>query len=282
MRLQFRRIILSLLILFGTGAGHAEVLVLVHGWASDAGTWYRSGAMAPLLARGWSDGGVLVNGPAGPGLLPVQSDSRGQVIYRSQLPAEAPLSLQADLLAAQLAWVQSRHPDERVILAGHSAGAVVARTTLVTGRAPNVDTLVSIAGPNLGTPSAVEGLEIVDSKPFFCPGPGIDMLKHFIGGSDYEYLRDSYPALVDLAPLTLTGWLNQQRHPDISYLAVIHEIPGAAGDELVPASSQDLNQVPALRGRAAVIVLPVGHQLNPADGLTLAQNLTLQIKTPDA
>jgi len=274
--------LLILVLLLSTSIGRADVLVLVHGWAADAGTWYRSGVMSPLLAAGWMDGGVLVNSPGGPALLPAQPANGENIIYRSQLPERAPLEFQADLLATQLQLVRSRHPDEPIILTGHSAGAVVARLVLVTGRAPKVDSLISIAAPNLGTPSAIEGLEIADSKPFFCPGPGIEILKGFFGGDDYRYLRDSYPALVDLAPLTLTGWLNQQPHPDIHYLAIIHDIPGSGGDELVPAFSQDLNQVPALRGRASVVALSSGHGLSPGDGITLVQNLGVDNKKPGA
>lgn len=276
----YRKFLLSLTLLLGASSGRADVLVLVHGWASDAGTWYRSGVMTPLLATGWRDGGVLINGPAGVLLLPVQQAVTGNVIYRSELPEQAPLALQADLLGAQLAWISARHPDEAVSLVGHSAGAVVARMVLVTERAPRAETFVSIAAPNLGTPRAIDGLEVVDSKPFFCPGPGITMLKNFFAGDDYHYLRDSYPALVDLAPLTLTGWLNQQPHPNINYLAIIHDVPGGAGDELVPAFSQDLNQVPMLRGRVSVVALLSGHGLNPGDGTILARNLGNGNKKP--
>ena len=79
--------------------------------------------------------------------------------------------------------------------------------------------------------------------------------------------------LLDLLPAesgNVLFWLNQQPHPNIRYYAVVRQTPFALGDELVPAYSQDLNNVPALRGRAEVLVTSAGHSLNPNDGVLLA------------
>ena len=45
---------------------------------------------------------------------------------------------------------------------------------------------------------------------------------------------------------------------------------GFAGDDLVPGYSQDMNNVPALRGQAKVLMTATGHRLNPDDGQLLA------------
>ena len=125
----------------------------------------------------------------------------------------------------------------------------------------------------LGTVRAAQGLDIVDSKPFFCPGPGVDFLKSVVGGSDYDYLRYSRGVLLDLLPAesgNVLFWLNQQPHPDIRYESVIRQTAFASGDELVPAYSQDMNNIPSLRGRVEVFVTPASHSLNPQDGALLA------------
>jgi len=78
--------------------------------------------------------------------------------------------------------------------------------------------------------------------------------------------------LIDLLPQGSGGlmdWANRQAHPDIEYHAVIRQ----GGDSLVPAFSQDLNQIPALRGKAKVWVTQTGHGLNPNDGLILLRIL---------
>ena len=67
----------------------SDVLVLVHGYASDAGTWVRSGVSRELQAYGWP-----------PAVIPVPNmpDPAQQVANRSfsvNLPAEAPLLVQA-------------------------------------------------------------------------------------------------------------------------------------------------------------------------------------------
>ena len=255
----------------------AEVLVLVHGWAASADTWRVNGVMPALARHGWQDAGVVSALPDGVHYLPAAGAQAANKVYRAHLPAEAPLLIQAGHLYVQLRFIQQRHPDEPLYLAGHSAGGLVARLVVVRSDAPQVAGLISIATPNLGTTRAIQGLEVVDSKPFFCPGPGIDLIKSVVGGDGYRYVRDSRGALIDMvpaAPGTLLGWLNRQRHPDIEYHAVIRELPGTAGDEIAPAFAQDLNQVPALQGRAQVHVTPAAHSLNPSDGELLARILS--------
>lgn len=255
----------------------ADVLVLVHGWASTADTWHLSGIMPTLARHGWHDAGVVSAVPEGVHYLPATGAQAGNKVYRAHLPAEAPLLIQAGHLYVELQFIQQRHPDEPLYLAGHSAGGLVARLVLVRNDAPQVAKLITIATPNLGTARAIQGLEVTESRTFFCPGPGIDLIKSVVAGDGYRYVRDSRGALIDMVPSspgTLLGWLNQQRHPDIEYHAVIRARPGAPGDEIAPAFAQDLNQVPALRGRASVHITPAAHFLNPSDGNLLASILS--------
>ena len=267
--------ILFILFLVPFRVAGADVLVLVHGWASDAGTWDRSGIVPFLVSRGWHDAGTFTATPGGVQWLPAPGASLpGDHLYRVNLPATAPIAVQAAMLRPALAAARQRHPGERIVLVGHSAGGVVARMAIVGPGAPAVDQLITIAAPNLGTARALEGIDIVESKPFFCPGPGIDFLKTVLGGPEYRYLKHSRPVLADLAPAGLgnvLSWLNAQPHPDIRYDAVVRASPAGPGDELVPGFSQDLNQVPVLRGRARVHVTPAAHGLNPSDGVLIEQ-----------
>ncbi len=254
----------------------ADMLVLVHGYASDAGTWEASGVNAMLESRGWRRAGILSAAPAGDLFVPAAGEGSARRSYSVNLPAEAPLLVQAGLLNRMLDNLRRHHPQERLILIGHSAGGVVARLALLGGNPFDVDTLVTIAAPHLGTWRAAQGLDVVDSKPFFCPGPGIDFLKTVIGGNGYEYLKHSRGVLIDLLPATpgtLLYQANLQPHPDIHYYSIVREAPFRLGDELVPAFSQDMNNVPALRGRVTTRVTGAGHSLVPADGALLADLL---------
>ena len=270
-----RALLIPLLLL--AASARADVAVLIHGWSANADTWVASGVVPVLAGHGWQDAGILLVGPAGPALFPVLPANTLHTLYRVQLPAEAPLALQSSQLVAVLQMVRHRHPNEPLALVGHSAGGLVARLALVHPATPPVTALITIATPNLGTVRALQGLDVAESRPFFCPGPGVDFMKTMVGGDSYRYLRYSRAALVDLQPVapgTLIDWLNHQPHPDIAYHAIIRETAAFAGDELVPAASQDLNQVPPLRGRAHIYPTPAGHALNPADGNLLAGILT--------
>lgn len=272
-----RKFVLIFIVLVCNLPVRADVLVLVHGWSANADTWLYSGVLPVLETNGWSHAGVVFASPAGGiNYIPARGEAAVNRAYRVNLPAEAPLQVQAAHLFAELQFIHQRHPLEDMILAGHSAGGIVARLVLVNANSLPVKALITIASPNLGTPRALQGLDIAEGKPFFCPGPGIDFLKEMVGGDYYRYLRVSRGALIDLAPAapgSLIDWLNQQPHPDVRYYTVIRRGPVYAGDELVPAFSQDLNQVPALRGRARVYVTASGHALNPADGQLLADIL---------
>jgi pimeloyl-ACP methyl ester carboxylesterase len=207
---------------------------------------------------------------------PAGVEAAANKVYSVNLPAHAPLLVQADHLARIVASVRQWHPRERLIIAGHSAGGLVARVLVLNGNPYQVDTLISIATPHLGTYRAGQGLDAVDFNPFFCPGPGLEMVKSFLGGDDYDYLKYSRGALVDLLPAesgNVLAWLNQQPHADIHYFAIVRGSPHAAGDRIVPAYSQDMNNVPALRGRVEVIPTPAAHYLNPQDGQLLASIL---------
>ena len=235
-----------------------NLLVLVHGYASHPVTWEFSGINRILRTNGWKD----ATGPY----------AGDNIFYTAALPAQAPLTYQVGMLLAQLQRLRAYHPDKNLILVGHSAGGVVARLAVLNGNLAGVAHLVTIAAPNLGTPRASQGLHIVKDKPFFCPGPGWRYMKSKLGGNTFDYLEDSKGVLYQLLPPqfnSLIARINLQPHPDIKYDAIVRRY----GDLLVPAISQDLNNVPALRGRSKVWVTDTGHFLNPSDGQLLVKIL---------
>ena len=275
---RFRFVVLFFFCSLFTGVARADVMVLVHGWAADVDTWVHSGVASFLVRNGWHDAGVVTTTPGGVRHFPgyPSADSQNH-FYRTQLPSTAPLLLQASHLTAELVFIQKRHPKDDMIVVGHSAGGVIARLVVIRPEYVRINSLVTIASPHMGTPLAFEGLNVVESKPFFCPGPGTDFLKAVFGGRQYQYLKDSRGAMLDLTPAgggNLIDWLNQQPHPDIQY----HSIIRAGGDGVVPTVSQDLNQVPALRGRAKVYPARSIHGLNPKDGELLLDILAANKK----
>ena len=102
-------------------AAIADVTMLVHGYLTNGITWDRSGIVATMAAHGWRDGGPLMAGYQAP--PPPQG---GLTLYVVELPFNAPLMVQSDILQGQLVQAQLRHPDEKITLVGHSAGGVVA------------------------------------------------------------------------------------------------------------------------------------------------------------
>ena len=257
------------ILLFAATAIHADSVILIHGWAANADTWKYSGVQSQMMRHGWSDAGIITVDGAGRAILFSAENVSDKRFYKVVLPAQLPLLAQAQLLFSQVNLIKQKHPDEKITLVGHSAGGLVARLMLLNRNAPSVNSLVTIATPNLGTSRAIEGLDVIDAKPFFCPGPGIDFLKSVFAGDQYQYLRNSRAAVTDMLPVEYGGlinWMNQQVHPDIEYHAIIKQIPGENGDGIVTARSQDLGQVAALRGKVKLYPVLSEHALNPADG----------------
>jgi triacylglycerol lipase len=257
---------ITLLFLSSIATAHADVAVLVHGYLGSASSWDVSGITTVLEQNGWQRAGVAT--PRG--IVPVRAVGAGNKFYTVELPSMAPVALQTDQLRRMVAALEQRHPDEPVILVGHSAGGVVARMLLVQGGVKHPKALITIAAPHLGTLRAVEALDETDD-----PFP-ISVVKEFFAGELYGVVRDSWEVLLDLTPErpgNLLFWLNRQPHPDIEYVSVVRPGPIGAGDELVPAFSQDMNNVAALKGRSRVRTTPVSHGLQPVDGRVLAELL---------
>jgi pimeloyl-ACP methyl ester carboxylesterase len=259
-----RLLILALLLL--STAVQADVAVLIHGYLGSAASWDISGVAHTLEHQGWRRAGVAT--PRG--ILPAPTAGKGNSFYTVDLPSMAPVGVQADLLGRMLGAIGHRHADEPIILIGHSAGGVVARMALVTGRVKQPKALVTIASPHLGTLRAVQALDETDD-----PFP-ISVVKEFFAGDLYGVVRDSWEVLLDLTPEqpgNLLFWLNRQPHPEIVYVSVVRPGPIGAGDELVPAFSQDMNNVVALKERSRVVTVPLSHALQPVDGKILAEIL---------
>jgi len=255
-----------------SAAGRADVLVLVHGYLSGAQSWDASGITGVLQQHGWQRAGVYVAGPAGIQQVPASGIQAANKFYAVDLPSEAPVLVQVYLLNEILDTISRTHKDEPVILVGHSAGGVVARATLVRGNHDNVTALITIASPHLGTSRAEQALDATD-----IPFP-ISMVTDFFAGETYDTAMRSRSLYVDLVrpqPGTLLYWLNSQPHPDIEYFSIVRGSSEAGwGDYIVPAYSQDMNNVPALQGRSSMINVPVSHGLEPVDGSVIVNLLS--------
>ncbi len=275
--LILRSLFISLLFIFlPLQKAGAEVAVLVHGYLSDAGTWERSGVNALLRQAGWHYAGNLSFSPAGLVEQPVSAKQADKLFYTVNLPSLAPAPAQASWLKAAVDRISQENPDENITLVGHSAGGVVARLMLVQYGKGKVDRLITIAAPHLGTDKAIRALDAVDDSGMF----GIVkewFVRDEIGDGMYHTLKASRGILFNLvppAPGTLLFWLNAQPHPDIDYVSVIRSGGYViAGDLVVPPFSQDMNMVPALRGKSKRWMSYQGHELTPNDGKLLAEIL---------
>jgi len=278
-----RRIATALLLLLfavGVPTASASVILLVHGYLADGQSFQRAGIVPALESAGWAYAGdwrASTNGQP----QRVGTDASGnQVVYTVTLPTTAPLSLQADWLTAMRNAVTRQHPGQPMTLVGHSAGGVVSRLSLVRGGQGSVTHLITIASPHLGTERAIQALQATDNRGLFGPFRQI-LARQVVGGSNYDAIQHSRSVLVDLAPPTggnLLGWLNAQAHPDITYDAVVRNTGfRMGGDILVPAWSQDLNHIPALRGRATVIPSPLEHGLDADDARLILDRIATRV-----
>jgi len=249
----------------------ADVLVLVHGYLSGAQSWDTSGITAVLEHAGWHRAGVFAASPSGIHLIPAPGQSTRHKVYAVDLPSEAPILVQSYQLRQILAAINKLNPGEPIVLVGHSAGGVVARAALVRGGARDVKALITIASPHLGTYRAEEALDATD-----IPFP-FSMVTDFFGGETYDTAMRSRGLFVDLVrprPGSLLFWLNNQKHPDMQYFSIVRgETTVMSGDYIVPGYSQDMNNVPALRGKSTRIAVGTQHGLEMIDGSVIVNVL---------
>jgi pimeloyl-ACP methyl ester carboxylesterase len=265
---RVRRVAAVALLVLGSvwGAARADVAMLIPGYLSSPGDWRSSGVVAALEAAGWRDGGDLRWGPQGL-LAPGERAPAARTLYTVSLPTEAPLALQARVLAGYVAAIGARHAGEGMTLVGHSAGGVVARLFMVQNPRSGVGALITIASPHLGTETAEIGA-LLGRTPlaWFAPLLGA------------ETLNRSQGLYQDLSRENSGGilfWLNRQPHPQARYVAIVRAADSllGLGDLVVPSWSQDLNNVLVLRGRATRILVENGHGLSADDGPVLVRVL---------
>lgn len=259
-------IILFLLIAGMAFSARADVLVLIHGYMGSAISWEASGINALLDVNGWRRSGIL----AGPQLIGYVDKVQENKSYAVELPSLAPMMVQADHLQAMLQRINTLHPGEAVIIAAHSAGGVVARLVLTRAGVADVKALITVASPHLGTARASQALDATDTPWPLC------LVENFFSNGSYRAVKSSRGALIDLTPAypgSMLYWLNQQPHPEIAYYSIVTPGPVGLGDELVPAFSQDMNNVPALQGRSKMVAVAGGHSLNPQIGIALNEIL---------
>jgi triacylglycerol lipase len=249
--------LLSLLIFIASPAS-AEVLVLIHGYHSSGKIWRSSGVIPALQAQGWTDAGDYPLNPLG---QPKGAHSKSLVTVT--LPSEAPVAYQSLLLGQQLQNIRQTFPDEPLILVGHSAGGVIARYHLVLQPEPDVRALITLASPHLGTAIAEIG-SLASDSPLGAAAP-------FMGLNGINRSRGLYDDLMRARYGSMLYWLNRQPHPEIIWISLVRGSSSKGADDyIVPAFSQDMRNIPALRGSAVSYTVPGNHELSFSDGLLLA------------
>ncbi len=253
-------------IFFVVGA-QARTLVLVHGFLSNDMNWHHSGFTLPLIKTGWKDGGSYGFTPQAM-LLPRGVNLKGDVFYTVNLPSQANLQIQEELLLQYLHHLFTQR-GEPMTLVGHSAGGVVARLYALDPRRQPVNGLITIASPHLGTPVA--------NVAYIAGNSPLGMMASFAGGEELQNSRGLFSDLKEETPGNFLYWMNHQPHPDLHYASIIRSNKRVTKvnqfDFMVPPNSQDMNNIWALKGRSGTAVVSEGHMLNGKDGMVVLQVL---------
>lgn len=244
----------------------AAQLVLVQGYLSTSQVWQKTGITEILHQNDWQDGGVLYRNNHKVMRSSAPESASEKTYYRVELPYEAGIRQQAWFLRDYLQFVQNSQPGEPIYLVGHSAGGVVARYVMVQHPELMIQKLVTFSSPHLGTTSATLG-RLLGNSPMamFAPMMGAQTLNRSQG-----LYRDLEPE----SEGNLLHWLNRQRHPVSEYVSFVREHNSSGlGDLVVPAHSQNLQNVKALGKRAQKYTVTGGHALSRDDGVRLMQVL---------
>lgn len=242
-----------------SGVVRADIMILVHGYQSNADDWRRSGIVERLGRFDWRDSGAVFLDPHGQMDFSNEPLKNDKVIFTVHLPSEYPLHQQSQTLETFIKGIASYYPNEAIVLVGHSAGGVVARSALVrAGGLLPISQLITIASPHLGTEAATVGAMVADSA--------LAMVAPIMGAGALNRSAQLYKDLQPEKPGTLLFMLNRQRHPRIEYVSMVrHEAYGFPTDLVVPKDSQRLENVYALRGLARSVMAGYGHGLHVGD-----------------
>ncbi len=253
--------ILSLCLLLFPGVSQSKTVVFVHGYMAEGSIWQYSGVVERMRQNGWSFAGRYGFNERYEVVQDVKKQ-RGNATVTVELPWQDSIADQAELLNRYLKAIYINRP-EPIILVGHSAGGVVARYGIVRYGVGNVISLISIATPHLGTPMA-ELAMLASNSPL-----GIFMQD--LGDPTLVESRKLFRDLIPARPGSFLGWLNQQQHPDIAYYSIIRSAEPVdlrrydQADLVVPTDHQDMNNVPALRGKSVKVSSGGGHALVSKD-----------------
>ncbi len=245
----------------------ADIAVLVHGFHGSSNAWRKTGIVNILAANGWRDAGYY---------LPIQgnvafpgqelNDTSPKQLVTAELPSDAPIEIQANLLSQYLKDIHHRFPDQMIHLIGHSAGGLVARLTLVRNPDLPIIQLITIATPHLGTPMA-EFARLAKDTP-------LDFMAPLVGIDELDASKRLFKQLSREKENYFLFWLNRQPHPDILYTSIVRADGSIMhGDIFVPSYSQNMAFVPAIGMRANVIMTPGDHYLKASDGYLLVNLL---------
>ncbi len=280
MRFLFCRFLF--IFLFIQPLSHAETVVLIHGYLSNSSDWKATKVTQPLQQSGWVYGGNYTNthtaefGVITPAITSLKT--KGKQYFTVDLPADAAIELQAQVLGFYLQHLYDQRK-EPLVLIGHSAGGVVARAWLTmhatSSSSPVVPqkiptkALITIASPHLGTPLA--SLASLGTKT------PLNEAARMLGIKNFRKSEAVFNDLKEEKPNTYLYWLNHLQHPAISYVSIIRRNKKGLlkkFDYIVPRKSQDMNNVSAIRGHSAVLFTVGDHYLSESDGVYIRDLLT--------
>ncbi|MCP3850351.1 MAG: alpha/beta hydrolase [Gammaproteobacteria bacterium] len=271
MNKSIRKLVISLL-LFLPALAIADIAVLVHGYHSSGKTWRANGITHILASKGWYDAGYFT--PSGPYLYDnqVPLNSHGKFLITAELPSEASVDRQAELLSHYLNQITNNFPNQKIHLIAHSAGGLVARLSLVNNynnesiKKYNITQLITIATPHLGSPIANMAEKASDTPiGFFAP---------IFGANEINRAERLYKQMGNEDKNRFLFWLNRQTHPPMLYTSIVRADGSILnGDWLVPPKSQNMANVPAIGPNAQVFLTQGVHHLRYYDGLVLLKLL---------
>ncbi|WP_019568868.1 triacylglycerol lipase [Thioalkalivibrio sp. ALMg13-2] len=250
-------VVLGLWVLPGLAA--AQIVVLVPGgW--DRGDGFRqAGFTAALNAAGYADGG-RARANVGAAHFERAPDPAARQFYTVDLPTAVAPPERARALGQVVDGLTRRHPGRELVLVGHSTGGVVARELLVRQPHPAISTLVTFSAPHAGGGWSALARSVTDA---LADSP-LGLYAPFAGMQGLHRREGLWGPEGGSPDATHLEWLNTREHPPIRYVSVVR-----LADPWVDAASQDMNRLPALRGRAHTLPSPGGHRLEAADGTLL-------------